>query len=47
MLGVELAASLTRMGMEVDLLLDREHPWNKFAGSATGHFSRSILRSMG
>src|SRR5690348_5812404 len=37
-LGVELSASLTQMGLSVDLLLSHPHPWDKFAGEATGRF---------
>jgi 3-phenylpropionate/trans-cinnamate dioxygenase ferredoxin reductase subunit len=37
-LGVELAASLTQMGMGVDLFFQQSHPWSKIAGSACGSF---------
>lgn len=46
-LGVELAASLSQMGLSVDLLLSRAHPWNKFAGEATGRFASLYLQKRG
>ena len=46
-LGVELAASLSQMGLSVDLLLSRAHPWNKFAGEATGRFVSLYLQKRG
>ncbi len=46
-LGVELTASLTQLGMRVDLLLDGPHPWNKFAGSSAGHFLTLYLERHG
>jgi NADPH-dependent 2,4-dienoyl-CoA reductase/sulfur reductase-like enzyme len=35
-LGVEMAASLRQMGLEVDLIVAGQHPWEKFAGETTG-----------
>lgn len=46
-LGVELAASLTQMGLSVDLLLSRGHPWDKFAGENTGRFLSLYLEKRG
>jgi 3-phenylpropionate/trans-cinnamate dioxygenase ferredoxin reductase component len=46
-LGVELAASLTQMGLSVDLLLSRAHPWDKFAGDNTGRFVSVYLEKRG
>ena len=46
-LGVELAASLTQMGLSVDLLISRALPWNKFAGDATGRFLLRFLEDRG
>lgn len=42
-LGVELAASLTQMGMAVDLIVSAPHPWAKFAGEPTGRFIAKYL----
>jgi NADPH-dependent 2,4-dienoyl-CoA reductase/sulfur reductase-like enzyme len=46
-LGVELAASLTQMGVSVDLLCGRSNPWDKFAGDITGKAITSFLESRG
>ena len=46
-LGVELAASLSQMGLSIDLLLSHAHPWNKFAGEATGRFISLYLQKRG
>src|SRR6185312_11012353 len=46
-LGVELAASLTQLGLGVDLLLSRSHPWNHFAGESTGRFLSLYLQKRG
>ena len=46
-LGVELSASLTQMGLGVDLLLSHPHPWDKFAGEATGRFISLYLQKRG
>ncbi len=45
-LGVELAAALTRVGLKVDLIAAR-HPWEKFAGETTGKFVARYLESKG
>jgi 3-phenylpropionate/trans-cinnamate dioxygenase ferredoxin reductase subunit len=42
-LGVELAASLTQMGLEVDLLVKDEHPWSRFAGETTARWASRYL----
>jgi 3-phenylpropionate/trans-cinnamate dioxygenase ferredoxin reductase subunit len=46
-LGVELAASFTQLGMAVDLLLSRAQPWDKFAGENTGKFLSLYLEKRG
>src|SRR5688572_156479 len=46
-LGVELAASFTQMGLKVDLVVGSEHPWNKFAGEVTGRFVARFLEARG
>ncbi len=46
-LGVELAASLTQLGLGVDLLVARAHPWDKFAGESTGRFLELYLQQHG
>ena len=43
LLGVELAASLTQMGLEVDLLIKGEHPWPRFAGETTARWVSRFL----
>ena len=43
-LGVELAASLTQLGLSVDFLLAGEHPWDRFAGENTGRFLSLYLQ---
>lgn len=47
LLGVELAASLTQLGLSVDLLLNHAHPWNRFAGENTGRFLSVYLQKRG
>ena len=47
LLGVELAASLTDLGLKVDLALSGGHPWAKFAGEDVGHFLTRYLQSQG
>lgn len=46
-LGVELAASLTQMGMHVTLLCAETHPWPKFAGEITGKALTAYLEHRG
>ena len=46
-LGVEMAATLTQLGLLVDLLIPRRHPWDKFAGEHTGAFLLHYLESRG
>lgn len=46
-LGVELAASLTQLGISVDLLCGQAHPWNKFAGEITGRALAAFLEKRG
>lgn len=47
LLGVEVAASLTQLGLSVDLLLKHAHPWNRFAGESTGRFLSLYLQKRG
>lgn len=47
LLGVELAATLTRLGVEVELVMAMGHPWWKFAGEAAGRFVARYLESRG
>ncbi len=47
LLAVELAASLTQMGLEIDLLLKGEHPWTKFAGPSAGKWLARHLEQHG
>ena len=46
-LGVELAASLTQLGLAVELLASKSHPWHKFAGEHTGGFLTRYLEKRG
>lgn len=46
-LGVELAASLTQMGIGVDLFVKQSYPWSKFAGTACGAFLSFYLEKHG
>jgi NADPH-dependent 2,4-dienoyl-CoA reductase/sulfur reductase-like enzyme len=45
-LGVELAASLTAMGLSVHLVAAK-HPWERFAGESSGKFVTRYLESRG
>src|SRR6185503_15319340 len=47
LLAVELAASLTQMGLEIDLLLKSDLLWRKFAGETTGKWLTKLLESNG
>ena len=47
LLGVEVAASLTQAGLQVDVLMSTEHPWNHFAGESTGRFLSLFLQNRG
>jgi 3-phenylpropionate/trans-cinnamate dioxygenase ferredoxin reductase subunit len=47
LLGAEVAASLTRTGLEVDLLLKGEHPWPRFAGEAAARWAARFLERHG
>ena len=46
-LGVELAASFTQMGLAVEMLLGHDYPWDKFAGENTGRFLSHYLEKRG
>lgn len=47
LLGVEIAASLTGLGVAVDLFASRAHPWNRFAGESVGGVALRLLESRG
>ncbi|HSU66706.1 MAG TPA: FAD-dependent oxidoreductase [Tepidisphaeraceae bacterium] len=47
LLGVEVAASLTQMGLAVDLLLSADCPWDRFAGENTGRFLSLFMEKRG
>jgi NADPH-dependent 2,4-dienoyl-CoA reductase/sulfur reductase-like enzyme len=46
-LGVELSASLTRLGLQTHLICPHDHPWTRFAGESTGRFLTRYLESQG
>ena len=46
LLGVELAGTLTQLGLAVDLVAPA-HPWDRFAGEATGRFLTAYLQHNG
>jgi NAD(P)H-nitrite reductase large subunit len=46
-LGVELAATLTRIGLSIDLICGPTHPWRKFAGQNTGKLITHHLEKNG
>lgn len=46
-LGVELAATLTQLGLAVDLVYTALHPWHKFAGETAGRFIGRYLEARG
>ncbi len=43
LLGAELAASLTRLGLAVDLIVTSAAPWNGIAGEVAGRFIARLL----
>jgi NADPH-dependent 2,4-dienoyl-CoA reductase/sulfur reductase-like enzyme len=43
LLGTELAATFTEMGLHVDLVVGAAHPWHRFVGQTTGAFIRDHL----
>lgn len=43
LLGVELAGSLTQLGLAVDLIAS-SYPWDRFAGESTGRFMSLFLQ---
>lgn len=47
LLGVELTATLTNLGLKVDLFSSKPHPWFKFAGEHTGRFITRYLEDHG
>lgn len=46
LLGIELAGSLTQVGLAVDLV-SSNHPWDRFAGETTGRFLTAFLQRHG
>lgn len=46
-LGVELAATLTEIGLAAELVMSRPWPWDRFAGDHTGQFLIRYLESRG
>ena len=46
-LGVEVAASLRRRGLWVDLVMKNERPWARLAGETAGRWFASLLESEG
>ena len=46
-LGVELAATLTRLGLSINLICGPTHPWRKFAGENTGKLIAHHLEKNG
>lgn len=47
LLGVEIAATLTEMGLHVELVAAHAHPWHRVAGDATGAFVAKHLEKHG
>jgi NAD(P)H-nitrite reductase large subunit len=47
LLGVELAGTLTSLGLSVDLVVAAPHPWKRFAGEFTGNFVARYLEQQG
>lgn len=47
LLGVEVAASLTQIGIAVDLIVGDERPWSRFAGETVGSVLTRHLESRG
>lgn len=47
LLGVELAETLTRLGLSVDLLAAHPHPWHRFAGETVGRVLTAHLQKNG
>jgi NADPH-dependent 2,4-dienoyl-CoA reductase/sulfur reductase-like enzyme len=47
LLGVEVAASLKTLGMHVELVAGRSHPWAHYAGDAVGRVVSRSLESHG
>lgn len=47
LLGLELADSLIDLGLAVDLISPRSHPWSRFIGETTGRFLTHLAESRG
>lgn len=47
LLAPEVAATLTHLGLSVDLVVGGPHPWKKYAGEATGRFLTRYLEKNG
>jgi 3-phenylpropionate/trans-cinnamate dioxygenase ferredoxin reductase subunit len=46
-LGTEVAQTLTKAGLAVQLIVGRPHPWGRFAGDSVGQFVTRALRRTG
>ncbi|MGF1633662.1 MAG: NAD(P)/FAD-dependent oxidoreductase [Phycisphaerae bacterium] len=46
-LGIETAASLTELGVKVDLVVRETHCWSRYAGEAVGRWLGETLRQRG
>jgi 3-phenylpropionate/trans-cinnamate dioxygenase ferredoxin reductase subunit len=44
-LGVELAGSLSQLGLSVELIVGRPFPWHRFAGESAGKFVSRYLEN--
>ena len=47
LLGLELASSLTQLGLFIDLVVGQQFPWFRIAGDATGAFLRQHMERNG
>ncbi|MGB7160579.1 MAG: FAD-dependent oxidoreductase [Tepidisphaeraceae bacterium] len=47
LLGLELASTLTSMGLSVDLIVGDAHPWKNIVGETTGRFLTRHMESRG
>ncbi|HEV2295745.1 MAG TPA: FAD-dependent oxidoreductase [Tepidisphaeraceae bacterium] len=47
LLGIELASTLTMMGLAIDLIVGEGHPWHNIVGETTGRFLTRYLQGHG
>src|SRR6185369_5028876 len=47
LLGMELAETLSNLGLAVELIVGASHPWRKFAGEIVGKLATLVLQSHG